>query len=180
MLFIFYTFSLALSVGHCETTFISARKKQSNVSSSVPRLDQSSSNTSEIINPIPGSRNVPSVSHSDLTTPMTSIIIETVTVPTTSSFVGNEAIANTSVSPPAELVQAIYNYKAAHSDELTFQEGEIIRVLGRDEPEWWRGRIESSRQVGLFPCNYVKPYSGTKPSNTSTSSSTCELNEATH
>ncbi|KAF5395554.1 hypothetical protein PHET_07184 [Paragonimus heterotremus] len=55
-------------------------------------------------------------------------------------------------------MQAIFSYKAAHADELTFEEGAIITVIGRDEPEWWRGRLHSTGAEGLFPMNYVRPY----------------------
>ncbi|CAH8645547.1 unnamed protein product [Heterobilharzia americana] len=57
-----------------------------------------------------------------------------------------------------EMMQTIFSYKAVHADELTFEEGAIITVLGRDEPEWWRGRLQSSGAEGLFPVNYVRPY----------------------
>ncbi|KAF6779765.1 hypothetical protein AHF37_00869 [Paragonimus kellicotti] len=58
-------------------------------------------------------------------------------------------------------MQAIFSYKAAHADELTFDEGAIITVIGRDEPEWWRGRLHSTGAEGLFPMNYVRPYNPT-------------------
>ncbi|KAF7233005.1 hypothetical protein EG68_11114 [Paragonimus skrjabini miyazakii] len=61
--------------------------------------------------------------------------------------------------PVVERMQAIFSYKAAHADELTFEEGAIITVIGRDEPEWWRGRLHSTGAEGLFPMNYVRPYS---------------------
>ncbi|VDQ06976.1 unnamed protein product, partial [Trichobilharzia regenti] len=61
-------------------------------------------------------------------------------------------------SSHVEMMQTIFSYKAVHADELTFDEGAIITVLGRDEPEWWRGRLQSSGAEGLFPVNYVRPY----------------------
>ncbi|OON23820.1 SH3 domain protein [Opisthorchis viverrini] len=69
------------------------------------------------------------------------------------------AIGNRSV----EMMQAIFSYRAAHADELTFEEGSVITVLGRDEPEWWRGRLQSSGAEGLFPVNYVRPYTQPVP-----------------
>ncbi|TGZ73989.1 hypothetical protein CRM22_001204 [Opisthorchis felineus] len=67
------------------------------------------------------------------------------------------------VNRPVEMMQAIFSYRAAHADELTFEEGSVITVLGRDEPEWWRGRLQSSGAEGLFPVNYVRPYTQPVP-----------------
>lgn len=53
-------------------------------------------------------------------------------------------------------VIALYPYKAQNDDELSFEKDDIISVLGRDEPEWWRG--ESNGLTGLFPSNYVRPF----------------------
>ncbi|KAG5444414.1 Intersectin 1 (SH3 domain protein), partial [Clonorchis sinensis] len=69
----------------------------------------------------------------------------------------------TIVNRPVEMMQAIFSYRAAHADELTFEEGSVITVLGRDEPEWWRGRLQSSGAEGLFPVNYVRPYTQPVP-----------------
>ncbi|KAK4474698.1 hypothetical protein MN116_001826 [Schistosoma mekongi] len=68
-----------------------------------------------------------------------------------------------------EMMQTIFSYKAVHADELTFEEGAIITVLGRDEPEWWRGRLQSSGAEGLFPVNYVRPYIPTQKGKASNS-----------
>ncbi|XP_032595566.1 intersectin-1 isoform X3 [Drosophila grimshawi] len=53
-------------------------------------------------------------------------------------------------------VIALYPYKAQNDDELSFEKDDIISVLGRDEPEWWRGEL--SGLSGLFPSNYVGPF----------------------
>ncbi|XP_037915004.1 intersectin-1 isoform X2 [Hermetia illucens] len=53
-------------------------------------------------------------------------------------------------------VIALYPYKAQNDDELSFDKDDIISVLGRDEPEWWRGELNGL--TGLFPSNYVKPF----------------------
>lgn len=92
-------------------------------------------------------------------------IVSAPSVPTTAiAPVTGSSNSQTTVSmsssphPSVEMMQAIFSYKAAHADELTFEEGAIITVLGRDEPEWWRGRLQSSGVEGLFPVNYVRPY----------------------
>ncbi|VDP90364.1 unnamed protein product [Echinostoma caproni] len=132
-----------------------------------------------------GSSNpMPSGDSSSLPPPTVPPAAET-TVTTTSQ--GNEPAAVVPVSNPStglsstpsivsqsdsrplvEMMQAIFSYKAAHADELTFEEGAIITVLGRDEPEWWRGRLQSSGAEGLFPVNYVRPYAA--PNNNTKSS----------
>ncbi|XP_018798464.1 PREDICTED: intersectin-1 isoform X3 [Bactrocera latifrons] len=62
-------------------------------------------------------------------------------------------------------VIALYPYKAQNDDELSFEKDDIISVLGRDEPEWWRGELNGLS--GLFPSNYVGPFvtSGKKAKN---------------
>ncbi|XP_033248801.1 intersectin-1 isoform X2 [Drosophila miranda] len=53
-------------------------------------------------------------------------------------------------------VISLYPYKAQNDDELSFEKDDIISVLGRDEPEWWRGELNGLS--GLFPSNYVGPF----------------------
>lgn len=53
-------------------------------------------------------------------------------------------------------VIALYAYKAQNDDELSFEKDDIISVLGRDEPDWWRGELNGLS--GLFPSNYVGPF----------------------
>lgn len=56
----------------------------------------------------------------------------------------------------SDKVIALYPYKALNDDELSFDKDDIISVLGRDEPEWWRGELNGV--TGLFPSNYVGPF----------------------
>ena len=53
-----------------------------------------------------------------------------------------------------EKVLAIYDYNADKEDELTFQEGQIIYVLKKNDDGWWEGVMEGI--TGLFPGNYVE------------------------
>jgi hypothetical protein len=50
---------------------------------------------------------------------------------------------------------AIYPYTAQNRDELTFVKDDVIRIISKDEPDWWRGELGST--TGLFPVNYVQP-----------------------
>ncbi|ORY98647.1 hypothetical protein BCR43DRAFT_530163 [Syncephalastrum racemosum] len=60
--------------------------------------------------------------------------------------------------PPAgidsQVVVALYDFDAGRADELSFQEGDHIHVLDREDDAWWRGMLNG--RTGLFPANYVK------------------------
>ena len=51
-------------------------------------------------------------------------------------------------------VVAIYDYNADKEDELTFQEGQTIYVLKKNDDGWWEGVMEGI--TGLIPGNYVE------------------------
>uniref|UniRef100_A0A673Z2E5 Intersectin 1 n=1 Tax=Salmo trutta TaxID=8032 RepID=A0A673Z2E5_SALTR len=66
------------------------------------------------------------------------------------------------VSPTVCQVIGMYDYMAQNDDELPFGKGQIINVLSREDPDWWKGELNGS--VGLFPSNYVKLTTDTDPS----------------
>lgn len=53
----------------------------------------------------------------------------------------------------------MFVYVASQPDEMSFPEGALIDVLSHEEEGWWRGRLQTTGVEGLFPVNYVKPYS---------------------
>ncbi|MBZ3889383.1 Intersectin-1 [Sciurus carolinensis] len=59
-------------------------------------------------------------------------------------------------------VIGMYDYTAQNDDELAFSKGQIINVLSKEDPDWWKGEV--SGQVGLFPSNYVKLTTDMDPS----------------
>uniref|UniRef100_A0A803VXQ1 Intersectin-1 n=1 Tax=Ficedula albicollis TaxID=59894 RepID=A0A803VXQ1_FICAL len=59
-------------------------------------------------------------------------------------------------------VIGMYDYSAQNDDELAFSKGQIITVLSREDPDWWKGEVNG--HVGLFPSNYVKLTTDTDPS----------------
>ncbi|XP_069034836.1 intersectin-1 isoform X5 [Lepisosteus oculatus] len=67
-------------------------------------------------------------------------------------------------SGPSAVCQVIgmYDYVAQNDDELAFGKGQIINVLSKEDPDWWKGELNGS--VGLFPSNYVKLTTDTDPS----------------
>ncbi|XP_060769787.1 intersectin-2a [Neoarius graeffei] len=68
----------------------------------------------------------------------------------------------TPVPQPLCQVIAMYDYKAANGDEMTFQKGQLINVLNKDDSDWWKGEINGV--TGLFPTNYVKMTTESDPS----------------
>ncbi|KAI6202474.1 hypothetical protein M3Y96_00952800 [Aphelenchoides besseyi] len=58
------------------------------------------------------------------------------------------------VKPRGPTVRAMFAYDAQDTDELSFQEGQIIELVKKDESGWWQGRI--GPKSGLFPANYVE------------------------
>ncbi|KAI9199509.1 uncharacterized protein BJ171DRAFT_214942, partial [Polychytrium aggregatum] len=57
-----------------------------------------------------------------------------------------------------ELCITSYSYTASNMDELSFAEGQIIRVLQKAEGGWWEGQLDQEHVVGWFPANYVESY----------------------
>lgn len=66
--------------------------------------------------------------------------------------------------PPGVLyrVRATYRYVREDQDELSFEVGDIIRVVEYDDPEeqeegWLMGIKENSSDKGMFPANFTRP-----------------------
>ncbi|XP_041360699.1 arf-GAP with SH3 domain, ANK repeat and PH domain-containing protein 2-like [Gigantopelta aegis] len=54
------------------------------------------------------------------------------------------------------LCRALYDCEADNEDELTFKEGEVIRIIGEEEEQWWDGEVQGQpRRRGLFPKSFV-------------------------
>ncbi|OUM68513.1 hypothetical protein PIROE2DRAFT_65913 [Piromyces sp. E2] len=84
--------------------------------------------------------------------------------PTSSSSSANPRISQIKKRPPPTpppkkklpTVKAIYAYQASEADELTFNAGDIIYVISKDESGWWTGVKQGEQKKGLFPSNYVQ------------------------
>ena len=57
--------------------------------------------------------------------------------------------------PGGEKYSAVYTYAGQYEDELSFEAGDEIMVLAKDEADWWKG--ECNGKTGVFPSNYVEP-----------------------
>ncbi|KAG2207479.1 hypothetical protein INT47_004227 [Mucor saturninus] len=73
-----------------------------------------------------------------------------------------------------ETVYAVHNFEAENDDELTFQIGESVIVIQKDDgfnDGWWKGQNVRG-EVGLFPMNYItfEPYEHELPLPTSSTS----------
>ncbi|XP_060909828.1 GRB2-related adapter protein-like [Labrus mixtus] len=56
---------------------------------------------------------------------------------------------------PKQQVRALYSFRAEEKDELSFNVGDVVQVLERPDPAWWRGQLRG--KTGLFPSNYTVP-----------------------
>ena len=52
-------------------------------------------------------------------------------------------------------MEAIYAYVKIREDELSFNEGDVIYVVKKNDDGWWEG-IVGEGDSGLFPGNYVE------------------------
>ncbi|XP_071344242.1 intersectin-2b isoform X2 [Trachinotus anak] len=69
-------------------------------------------------------------------------------------ILGSNSGKSTPAPQPVCQVIAIYDYHASNEDEMSFSKGQLINVLDKNNPDWWRGEINGV--TGLFPINYVK------------------------
>ncbi|XP_050927879.1 LOW QUALITY PROTEIN: intersectin-2-like [Lates calcarifer] len=71
--------------------------------------------------------------------------------------------SKSSPSPlPVCQVIAMYDYTAANRDELSFSKGQLINILDKTNPDWWKGEVNGV--TGLLPTNYVKMTTESDPS----------------
>lgn len=55
----------------------------------------------------------------------------------------------------ATRVRALYTFTSETVGELSFERGDMIKVLDRNFQEWWRGACNG--KIGIFPVIYVEP-----------------------
>lgn len=54
----------------------------------------------------------------------------------------------------ATRVRALYTFTTDQPGELSFERGDVIKVLSRGYKEWWRGACNG--KIGIFPVTYVE------------------------
>nr|XP_033773705.1 LIM and SH3 domain protein 1 [Geotrypetes seraphini] len=69
-----------------------------------------------------------------------------------------QAPASTQRSAPAggKRFRAVYDYKAADEDEVSFQDGDIISNVQQIDEGWMYGTVERTGDTGMLPANYVE------------------------
>ncbi|KAK9537579.1 hypothetical protein VZT92_005183 [Zoarces viviparus] len=50
--------------------------------------------------------------------------------------------------------KALYSYTPEQDDELTFKEGDLLDIYGKEENGWWFGKLHGKK--GYFPSTYVE------------------------
>ncbi|KAM4602595.1 intersectin-2b [Polymixia lowei] len=69
-------------------------------------------------------------------------------------ILGSNSGKSTPAPQPVCQVIAMYDYTAANGDEMSFSKGQLINVMDKNDPDWWKGEVNGV--TGLFPTNYVK------------------------
>ncbi|XP_013789817.1 F-BAR and double SH3 domains protein 2-like, partial [Limulus polyphemus] len=74
------------------------------------------------------------------------------------SFVPGAEINDSLQLPCDKFCQALYDYEATCDEELTFMEGQVIRILKKVvhdvDDGWWEGEVDGN--IGIFPSLVVK------------------------
>ncbi|KAJ3593486.1 hypothetical protein NHX12_005820 [Muraenolepis orangiensis] len=70
------------------------------------------------------------------------------------TVLGSNSGKSTPAPQPVCQVIAIYDYMAANGDEMSFSKGQLINVLNKNDPDWWKGELNGV--TGLFPTNYIQ------------------------
>ncbi|XP_048575728.1 growth factor receptor-bound protein 2 [Nematostella vectensis] len=55
-----------------------------------------------------------------------------------------------------EAVQALFDFEAQEEGEVSFKRGDYIEVIDNSDVNWWRGKVLTTGEIGMFPSNYVK------------------------
>lgn len=77
--------------------------------------------------------------------------------PSTSSLSSNtSSLSSFSSQKVIDQVRALYSYSSEKAHSLSFQKGDVLRVLLKLESGWWDG-VNAQGQRGWFPSNYTTP-----------------------
>uniref|UniRef100_A0AAX7U242 Tyrosine-protein kinase n=1 Tax=Astatotilapia calliptera TaxID=8154 RepID=A0AAX7U242_ASTCA len=56
---------------------------------------------------------------------------------------------------PVNVVVAIYSYEPTHDGDLGFDKGDKLKILNKDDPEWYLAESLTTGQQGYIPYNFV-------------------------
>ncbi|XP_071063298.1 tyrosine-protein kinase Lck [Pseudochaenichthys georgianus] len=56
---------------------------------------------------------------------------------------------------PDNLVLAIYSYEPNHDGDLGFQKGDKLKIINKEDPEWYLAESLTTGQQGYIPYNFV-------------------------
>lgn len=59
------------------------------------------------------------------------------------------------VESPGKVFIARYAYQARTAEDLSFEKGEVLKVIGDEEGDWWLAKSLKSQREGYIPSNYV-------------------------
>uniref|UniRef100_A0A672F8M3 Phosphoinositide phospholipase C n=1 Tax=Salarias fasciatus TaxID=181472 RepID=A0A672F8M3_SALFA len=76
----------------------------------------------------------------------------------TSLYEMNTYVAPNDIEPSLSTVRAVYSYRAARPDELSFSKGALIHNVSKESNDWWKGDLGGKIQH-FFPANYVEELS---------------------
>jgi len=57
------------------------------------------------------------------------------------------------VTPIITCVRALYTFNPTEPEDLSFEKGDVIKVVDQGDGNWWRGTLRG--RTGAFPVNYV-------------------------
>ena len=52
----------------------------------------------------------------------------------------------------------MYPYAAGNPDELSFEEGDVLTIVDRSEPDWWKA--EKDDKIYVVPAAYLEVVNG--------------------
>jgi len=67
--------------------------------------------------------------------------------------------SSSSSAEPAQMYEALYDFVADHSEQLSFQKGDVFTLLSNEDPDWWDVKMttaDGTVQCGAVPGLYMR------------------------
>jgi hypothetical protein len=48
-----------------------------------------------------------------------------------------------------------FNFNARDDEDLSFHKGELLNIIEKHEPEWWRAQSQETLQIGVVPVSVL-------------------------